>query len=329
MSIDRIKNKGKYILGALLLSGMIASCTEDYFLDENNYWIYVPEIRERTVQDFYVAFHDTEGNHLRTRYFSGADFDEPYVTDGIIRSKLKAGEVNVMCFSQLNSLSVTGGQPLAKSYLSLLPVDGKSGLYRRPGADCRIFHKVRTVYPIGHPDAQLRDEIRMDENTVCTGSIMLEFKKLPEMVDRVEVFYAGLATRMNFDGTLGVFTPSDRVWASYAPLRQTTVERFSDHFLPSAGGLITPRPEETTPLDGRTPLTLEVIFYQGDQTVGRLTENNLGGDHPVTDDKGNPLSGEIFLEARQTICLHFEGFTLMSIKLTDWGGIEPGETTPV
>lgn len=329
MSIDRIKNKGKYILGALLFSGMIASCTEDYFLDENNYWIYVPEIRERTVQDFYVAFHDTEGNHLRTRYFSGADFDEPYVTDGIIRSKLKVGEVNVMCFSQLNSLCVTGGQPLAKSYLSLLPVDGKSGLYRRPGADCRIFHKVRTVYPIGHPDAQLRDEIRMDENTVCTGSIVLEFKKLPEMVDRVEVFYAGLATRMNFDGTLGVFTPSDRVWASYAPLRQTTVERFSDHFLPSAGGLITPRPEETTPLDGRTPLTLEVIFYQGDQTVGRLTENNLGGDHPVTDDKGNPLSGEIFLEARQTICLHFEGFTLMSIELTDWGGINPGETTPV
>lgn len=330
MIIAKIIKTGKYILGGLLLSGMITSCTKDYFVDENNYWIYVPEIKQRTIQDFYVAFHDKDGNHLRTRRFSEADFNEPYITDGVIRSKLKFGEVNVMCFAQLNTIAVTEGQPLSQSYLSLPPIDENKHIYTTARLDCRVFHKIKTVYPIGHPLARVDDTISMNEDCVYTGYIGVNFKNLPDIVDRVEVLYSGLATRMNFDGTMGTFASSDRVWVSYpAAGADHSLIQFKDSFLPSAGTLISAKTDGTAPQEGRTPLKLEVIFYQGDQQVGYLTEKDLGGEFPVTDGKGNPVTGDVFLEPRGTIEFNFEGFTLVNIQLLGWGEINPGDVTPV
>lgn len=333
MIIDRIIKTGRYILGGLLLSGMIIACTNDYFVDENNYRIYVPQIQQRTIQDFYVAFHDADGNHLRTRRFSEADFNEPYITDGLIRSKLKAGEeANIMCFAQLNTIAVTEGQPLSQSFLSLPPIDENKHIYTTARLDCRVFHKVRTIYPIGHPLSQVPDTISMNEECVYTGTIGVNFKNLPGMVDRVEVFYSGLATRMNFDGTMGTFAPSDRVWVSYSAADDHSLVKFKDSFLPSAGTLIGAKAGETVPQQGRTPLKLEVIFYEGDRQVGYLTEADLGGEFPVTDGKGNPVSGDVFLEPRGTIEFNFEGFTLVDIALKGWGDIitpDPDDVTPV
>lgn len=323
MIINRITHKWRYIIGGLTLSCIIISCTKDYFVDENNYWIYVPQIRERTIQDFYVAFHDMAGNHLRTRRFTEADFNQPYLTDGIVRSKLQVGEVNVMCFSQLNTIEISEGQPLSESYLSLPVVSQKDHIFTTANVDCRVFHKVKTVYPIGHPNAKLSDTISMDDNCVYTGNIAVQFKNLPQMVDRVDVFYSGLATRMNFDGTLGTFTPSDCVWVSYLPLKQSVTEKFEDSFFPSAGTLI------GTKADGRAPLKLKVIFYSKGIQVGYLNEENLSEDHPVTDGQGKPVSAELFLEPRKTICFNFEGFTLVGIELEGWAGINPGDITPV
>lgn len=330
MIVDKIIKTGKYILGGLLLSGMIASCTKDYFVDENNYRIYVPEIQQRTIQDFYVAFHDKDGNHLRTRRFSEADFNEPYITEGVIRSKLKFGEVNVMCFAQLNTIAVTEGQPLSQSFLSLPAIDENKHIYTTSRLDCRVFHKVKTVYPIGHPLAQMNDTISMNEDCVYTGYIGVNFKNLPDIVDRVDVLYSGLATRMNFNGTMDNFAPSDRVWVSYpATGTHPAIMKFKDSFIPSAGTLIGAETDKATPQEGRTPLKLEVIFYQGDKQVGYLTGEDLGGEFPVTDGKGNPVTGDVFLEPRGTVEFNFEGFTLVNIQLLGWGEINPGDVTPV
>lgn len=317
---------------------MFVACTNDYFVDENNYRIYVPEIQQRTIQDFYVAFHDRAGNHLRTRRFSGTDFDEPYITDGIVRTKLQVGEVNVMCFAQLNTIAVTEGQPLSESFLSLPTVDESKHIYTTAQLDCRVYHKVRTVYPIGHPLSQVPDTISMNENCVYTGQIKVNFKNLPPEVDRVEVLYSGLATRMNFDGTMGVFTPSDRVWVSYDAAGDHSPEmEFGNSFLPSAGTLIgSEAPAGKSPQEKRSPLKLEVVFYHGKRQVGYLTESDLSGvhnpgpdKHPVVDGEGNPVDGDVFLNPRGTIVFNFDGFTLVKITLTEWGDIKPGETTPV
>lgn len=311
-----------------MLSAIIVSCTKDYFMDENNYRIYVPQIQERTVQDFYVAFHDMEGNHLRTRRFSEAGFNQPYLTDGIVRSKLKTGEINVMCFSQLNTIAVTEGQSLSQSYLALPAVDEARHIYTTAKLDCRVFHKVKAVYPAGHPLARTADTVSMNENCVYTGYIALKFKNLPPVVDRVEVFYSGLATRMNFDGTLGTFTSSDRVWVSYIPKQkpetgELLTEKFEDSFFPSAGTLIGAKSE------GCTPLKLEVIFYNKGEQVGYLNEDNLAGDHAVVDGDGHPVTGDVFLKPRETITFSFQGFTLVGIQLLGWAGIDPGDVTPM
>ncbi|RHV94453.1 hypothetical protein DXA95_08710 [Odoribacter sp. OF09-27XD] len=323
MIMNKIIKNGRTLLGGLLLGCMAVSCTKDYFLDENNYWIYVPQIKDRSIQDFYVAFHDAAGNHLRTSRLAAADFNQPYVTDGIIRSKLKPGETNVMCFAQLNTIEVTEGQPLADSWLALPVVDKKAGIYAPGKLDCRMLQKVAEVLPIGHAGARVADTVDIKEDLVYLGTLVLKFKKLPKVVDRVEVIYSGLATRMSFSGSFTTFTPGDRVKASYLPLHQSDNEEFKDSFLPSSGTLL----EGVAP--ERPPLGLEVFFYSGEDQVGYFTEKNLSENCPVTDGNGEPLPKPWFLEPRHTVSFCFEGFTMVSVQLVGWEDIGQGETTPV
>lgn len=76
----------------ILLLYSLASCTYDYFVDENNLWIYVPQVKEGTIRDFYIAFHDEAGSHMRSSHIY-APFNKNELTlDGTLRFKLKPGE---------------------------------------------------------------------------------------------------------------------------------------------------------------------------------------------------------------------------------------------
>lgn len=44
------------VAGVMLLSYTAVSCTNDYFLDENNCWLYVPEIQKGSIPDFTAVF---------------------------------------------------------------------------------------------------------------------------------------------------------------------------------------------------------------------------------------------------------------------------------
>ena len=46
------------VAGVMLLSYTAVSCTNAYFLDENNCWLYVPEIQKGSIPDFTAVFHD-------------------------------------------------------------------------------------------------------------------------------------------------------------------------------------------------------------------------------------------------------------------------------
>ena len=43
------------VAGVMLLSYTAVSCTNDYFLDENNCWLYVPEIQKGSIPPFSMA----------------------------------------------------------------------------------------------------------------------------------------------------------------------------------------------------------------------------------------------------------------------------------
>ena len=108
----------------ILLLYSLASCTYDYFVDENNLWIYVPQVKEGTIRDFYIAFHDEAGSHMRSSHIYAPFNKNELMLDGTLRFKLKPGETSVTCFAQIGDMPVSEGQLYSDSYLSAKPLKG-------------------------------------------------------------------------------------------------------------------------------------------------------------------------------------------------------------
>ena len=123
----------------ILLLYSLASCTYDYFVDENNLWIYVPQVKEGTIRDFYIAFHDEAGSHMRSSHIYAPFNKNELMLDGTLRFKLKPGETSVTCFAQIGDMPVSEGQLYSDSYLSAKPLKGRptpiSPAFPKPG--CR------------------------------------------------------------------------------------------------------------------------------------------------------------------------------------------------
>ena len=225
----------------ILLLYSLASCTYDYFVDENNLWIYVPQVKEGTIRDFYIAFHDEAGSHMRSSHIYAPFNKNELMLDGTLRFKLKPGETSVTCFAQIGDMPVSEGQLYSDSYLSAKPLKGaehtftplpagsKTGTQNKSTAtgkptdpDQPRFSKTRlSLYPIGHPDAKKIHTIDISEENSYNGKITNEFKNFAGLgVTRIEIHYTGLATRLCFDGHFDNFTPQDKI--QVRPARRRT-----------------------------------------------------------------------------------------------------------
>ena len=350
-----MKHLPKYtrLAAGLLLLYSLASCTYDYFVDENNCWISVPQIQNSSIQDFYIAFHDELGGHMRSSHIY-APFDKNgLMQDGSLRFKLKIGETRVTCFAQTGSMPVSEGLPYAESYLSAQPVkgtehtfspfpagagpdtQGKSAASANTAPDQPRFLKSRlTIYPIGHPDAKKVHTIDINEKQTYNGEIVNVFKDIAGLrITRIEVRCSGLATRLSFDGRFSSFTPQDIVQASYdlpASGQSGADYKFGESYFPSSGyDVNTP----DAPDDMFTPLKVDTYFYKGNEVIGWFSFDsghpNGGGIDPPVDENGNPITGPVYLKPGTRLTFTYEGFTIVSIKLSEWGNIDPGGTTPM
>lgn len=312
----------KYIrmaAGLILLLCFATSCTNDYFEDENNCWIYVPQIKEGTIQDFYIAFHDANGVHMRTSHiFIPFDKNEK-MRDGILRFKLKPGESAISCFAQTAGMGLTEGQPATESSITAPVLPNIEHLYA-PSGPLRIIKDQKFVYPIGHPEAKTPQTIDISEDHVYIGTIIHEFKDLPSIITRIDITYTGLATRFEFGGLFDNITPQDRTQVSYI-VDRTSRETlsYSDKYFPSSG----------IGLDGTeyspVPLQLDVLFYADNKVVGHFSDEISD----PTDGDGTTITGDVLLHPRQTLKFTYKGFTVTGISLVDWGDIGQGDVTPL
>ena len=334
----------------LLLLYSLASCTYDYFEDENNLWIYVPQVKEGTIRDFYIAFHDEAGSHMRSSHIY-APFDKnELMLDGTLRFKLKPGEASVTCFAQIGDMPVSEGKPYTDSYLSAKPVEGaehtfspiptgtdtqpkgtSAGKPTAPGLP-RFLKTRLSLYPIGHPEAKNKHTIDISEENTYNGKITNEFKDFAGMgVTRIEIHYTGLATRLCFDGHFDNFTPQDKMQVSYdlhVAGQAGPDYNFSENYFPSSGyDIDAPDAPETTLI----PLKVVTYFYDGNNIIGRFSFDsgslNDGSLNPPVDENGDKIDGPLFLKPGTQLTFTYKGFTLVAIKLSDWGDIGSGGTT--
>ena len=230
------KNTTGRLLGLCLVILAVVSCTYDYFEDENNFKIYIPQIPEGSVDNVLVAIHDASGNHTVTRFIRGPFDPNTIGKDGILRFKLPGGRgYRVSAFANVGEGSFDVGHAHQDSYIAE-PLPGNSGKTHTPGSDFRVvLQDDITSYPLGHPLAGIPDTVNLAKDSVYKASVLCDFHGLPAAVARIDITYKGVGTHMRYDGT-------------YA--RPTDGHVRSSHAVNAAGSVISTGPDYIFPSTG-------------------------------------------------------------------------------
>lgn len=325
---------------------MTTSCTYDYFQDETNFWLYVPQMKNNEIKNFYVAFHDAGGKNIIVREVTAPFNKDSFMEQGILRFRLSPGEYSITCFADYADGSITRGAPLVGSYKAKELDNSEPDLYisrvEDYTTDPRFLAFNRMVYPVGHPAS--KDTVISDMTDIqrYKGEIITKFIDLPAVVARIDILYTGLATKLKFDGTLDRFSPQDRIIASIDVGKYRASGKdgnglnnivFTDKINPSAGLNFNDYVADGF-IGSAEPVRLEIRFFDrngGVIGVARVGEEDILGlspDKRPVDKEGNPVTS-LVLEPRRGIVFTFKGFTIFRIELIGWGGIEEGEISPM
>ena len=333
-------------LGLCLMISAMTSCAYDYFEDENNFRLYVPQIKKGEIENLYIAIHDASGRHIMTRELNAPFDKDDLMKQGILRFKLPYGrDYTISCIADYASDATNPGKDFVDSYLKETLING-ANVYASSTTNPRSFLSSATVYPIGHPESGIARIVNIDEKQKYKGKVKINFKDLPAIVSRIDVYYKGLATKYYFDGTFTQFSPNDLILASFNVADHTSGNTVSltNILNPSAGappfGIMAPLQPVTTralPAPQGAPLELEIrLFNSSGVGVGVIsfTTNDFSklkttdpSKVPTAED-GSELS-HLVLESQKTIIFNFKGFTIVSIELIGWGDLISGGTTPM
>ena len=336
----------KILPGVLKISSILLiflayfSCTYDYFEDETNFELHVPQIVNGEITNFYVAIHKENGDHLVTRRYVYPFDQNERLRQGIIKFKLPRGNVRVTCFANYSDSLLTEGVPFNQSRKEQYAIPGEPDLYRATSSDPLAFLLDTVIFPIGHPQAKIPIVANMDASKKIKGRIICNFIGLPPDVTDLDIFYSGDASRYSFDGIFESSSAHDRFLSSPS----TFAHRFDvdgdgledvsyvQNIYPSAGVSFQKRNPVYT--DNGEEIALEIVFYDSAHyEIGRAgfrssdIPNIPLANRPV-DENGNVLTS-LVLYPQHTITFTFKGFQIFKIDLAGWGDIETGPTSPM
>ena len=81
------KNRLLIVFTGVIIQLLLASCTYDYFKDETNYQVYVPEVVDNKVSDCRVLVYDETGVLVGARY-EAAPWKDPRMRAGLFSFRL-------------------------------------------------------------------------------------------------------------------------------------------------------------------------------------------------------------------------------------------------
>lgn len=298
-----MRNHKLLITITILLSAIcLSSCTFDYFEDETNYILYVPDVEGRSVKDCRVLVYDENGSLAAEKYGALPFEDNPRMQTGMFSFKLKPGRYRVFCYANTDSLLFDGKSNIREAAFSLPKI--QEDRYAQPPA--LMFDTGRTPEII-HPGIIVRDTARLID---YTGRITVRFKNPPfnvPSIKKVEMTASGIANRqlLQEDTLTRRISSKDVEYHLGAVPVQNNPDYFElDYrFFPSIFNDSTSEAEQ---------ITLRFSFYDAD---GNYVAQDLLV--PVVDKAtGKPLR----LLHNKRIIIIVDVYTIVKIEILPWDG---------
>lgn len=280
-----------------------ASCTYDYFVDETNYLVFVPEVLDKTVSDCRVMVYDDAGTLVGSRYASSPWDKDPRMAIGEFCFRLPPGEYKVYCYTNTDSLSFVDLQSLENSAFRLKESAWKEGGYAQPSD---IFYQKLTP-AIEHPALLYTDTVRTQR---YAGRITVRFKDFPgdvSRIDHVELQAEGAPTTqyLKLDTLTTRLDPTEVMYhLDKLPVQQTPGILEVDHrYLPS--------------IEGEYLRLVFTFFDAGGMVINRLPVE------VVERQTGVPLR----LLHGQRLIINIKSYTVVGMSVVGWDeDIESGNT---
>ena len=261
-----------FLMGVVLAYSQV-SCTYDYFVDESNYKIFVPEVALGTVKGCYVAVYDEAGMLVKARRADSASND-PRVALGLFNFHLSPGKYTAYCYANVHDIQVMGAGSAYNAFIAMKRAGspaGKHDAYALPPEV--VFQKLTPT--IGNTFEQIVDTTALER---YVGRITVRFKNIPvslPAVSRVQLEATGVATRQFFgwDTITSRFTENDYIFDDtpvppgtsgsnwemdhyYFPSVPDQLTRLNIRFIGADGQLLNELPVEVIDTKTDRPLTL-------------------------------------------------------------------------
>lgn len=214
---------------------LLAACTYDYFDDETNYQVFVPEILNRTVGNCRVMVYDESGELVSSRYAVAGD-DDPRMGAGLFSFRLFPGKYKVYCYTDTDNVLFTEEEHLDRSSFSLKRLEGVEGRYMHP-SDIRFQVLKPTIAHVG----VLKTDTAELERYV--GRITVRFKNFPADVSgikKVELLAerAPVVQPLKTDTLTSRFNETDCMYhiGDLPPQETAGILEVDHHFMPSIEG---------------------------------------------------------------------------------------------
>ncbi len=294
------------------------SCTYDYFVDESNLRIYIPQIVSQEIDNVLVTVHDASGVLQGSLPLLEAPFGF-YATDGIISFKVPIGEgYRVSCFANVDPNSDYNIGSFVESYIGEPKADNDGQMYYA-GSDVRmVLLDNITAYPLNYPDSMLVRTANLNDSTEYKAGLYCSFSGLPDNVQYIKAsYYTG--THIYFDG---IYRRKTDGWVTvdglYTPTVQDTLKVIP--VMPVFASPGVHYADSTIYDSAREKVNLDIYYYDSSMNlIGRtypIGEND-DFDYGTLPD-GTPWDG--VLQPNQLACFHISGFLAVGISLKPWEG---------
>jgi len=282
----------------LLLAGTTAllpvSCTYDYFEDETDYQVFVPEVQDRSVGDCRVLVYDAGGTLVGMRHAVSPYTGDPRTGAGLFSFRLPPGEYRVYCYANTDSFRFEGRERLDTSAFLLNRHPAAQDAYAAPSD--LLFQSF--LPSIAAPGLLQTDTARLER---YTGRVTVRFRHFPGDVSRVrevrlQAEGVPVMQLLKRDTLASRLTPDDKILHSGSlPVLSSAGLLETDHrFLPS--------------IDGETMRLVYTFLDGGGNAVATL---------PVEvreRDTGMPLR---LLHGRRII-IEVDSYTVVGLSVTGW-----------
>lgn len=275
----------------------------DYFEDETNYLVFVPQVLDKTVSDCRVMVYDDTGTLVGSRYASSPWDKDPRMAIGQFCFRLPPGEYKVYCYTNTDSLSFVDCESLETSAFKLKESAFGGQGYAQPSD---VFYQKLASHVV-HAGYLYTDTVRTER---YAGRITVRFEDFPgdvSQIDCVQLQAEGVPTIQYLkDDTLTArMTPADVMFhLDKLPVQQTPGFLEVDHrYMPSVEGEY-----------------LRLVFTFLD-AAGRVI-NRLPVE-VVERETGVPLR----LLHGQRLIIHIKSYTVVNMSVVGWDeDIESGNT---